>query len=142
MNNRDIKFRVWNRPCKYFVEHVCMDGTFSVASFNLLSFSDYLKGNNICNIDMFVIQQYTGLKDTNGKEIYEGDIVKTVDSELSSLLTFSKYTNGVVTWINQSFKVCQKYIGATHLSDFALCDCCNCEQLEVIGNVFENAELV
>ncbi len=59
---REIKFRVWNK---------------NEAVFHYLKFADYgILSEDDPNTQGFVVyQQYTGLKDENGKEIYEGDIL-------------------------------------------------------------------
>ena len=92
----------------------------------------------------YVVQQFTDLKDKNNKEIYEGDIVKTDPNHITNLIKADEnsfYTKGKIMWLCQGFKVCQSKIGATWLGDFAACDCCSCG-LEIIGNVFENPELL
>jgi len=80
--------------------------------------------------------------DANNKEIFEGDIVKTDPKHMASALGLvPNYTKGYIDWVNESWKVCQSKIGATHLGDFATCHCCNCG-LEIIGNIFENPEIL
>ena len=75
--------------------------------------------------------QYTGLKDKNGIEIYEGDIVRTTSNELTG------------KWKHKIFKIEFKEIncvaGAKYMGfDFQF----NVDEVEVIGNIYENPELL
>lgn len=61
---REIKFRAWDNECKVIREY------------------DELKGLTLDALDAsdFELEQYTGMKDANGKEIYEGDVLQPVIS--------------------------------------------------------------
>ena len=65
---RDVKFRAWDTRNNGFVTSPILvrnDG---------LVFSEYIGGGTVQK--HLVLMQYTGLKDKNGKEIYEGDVVR------------------------------------------------------------------
>ena len=88
-------------------------------------------------IDVDTVGQYTGLKDINGKEIYEGDIIKGLDSTKNDILH-------VVEWDDQtaSFEVYlipfDKHLHKSPLSQNWL----DLFDKEIIGNIYDNPELL
>ena len=75
------------------------------------------------------VGQYTGLKDKNGKEIYEGDILKNKREE-----NFKLYWNE---------EMCAFYLqNISWLSEDTPVEFHRMENFEIIGNIFENKELL
>lgn len=137
---REIKFRAWSKKEKtmiYFSSDWAIDGEYSNLGFSIehdeKNFFDSYKGAK----EEAVIMQYTGLKDRNGKEIYEGDLVEYTRAD-NSTLTGSK-TRHEATFAKGAFcclvKVVSLGICPTYLNQYN-------EQSEIIGNIYKNPELL
>ncbi len=73
---REIKFRVFDKESGVMYPDATLYPDFSLDDFVLQTRPNELKREYLT--DRFVLEQYTGLKDENDIEIYEGDIVETV----------------------------------------------------------------
>ena len=121
---RDIRFRAWNKETKemnYDVQR-CKDCD-SGECFGHYFYKDY------------ILMQYTGLHDKNGKEIYEGDIVKI---ETIVMGEWKDDGNEEVIWWRGGF--CRGLKDKCGLPFWWLNK--DTQRFEVIGNIYENSELL
>jgi len=143
--NRDLKFRIWNSHYEKWQTNLTMfmnntnDGSYS------FNFSKQIYEN-------YKLQQYTGISDINGKDIYEEDIIKNTTS-------YEEYCNpAVVVWgiyekvgWKLAYKPKNYHIipeelqhiinGNKFIEEFSLSHK-GFGRYEVIGNIHENPDLL
>lgn len=128
---RELKFRVWSEDQKTYDYKFPYNsiGDFYVSTRGKV-FSDF--GNTVApevRQEAFIVEQYTGLKDKNGKEIYEGDILDVSSvfvKPKKMVVEFSKMACGFEPFVN-GCPDCYVPIG---------------KDVVVIGNIHENPELL
>lgn len=112
------KFRAWTEEGKVMYYDV-----YPFKNDTLLLSYDEIAFDEVPASD-FILMQSTGLKDENGKEIFEGDIIKfSID-------------NGFYYGVDEIGSVRYR-LGAFHVDVFLLIDLIGDSELEVIGNVYE-----
>lgn len=138
-----LKFRVWRRKegwIKGYEEALKFFHGFSNVNFEdknlILSFWEEPDG-------YYKIVKFTGLFDINNNEIYEGDIVKWQDSENPERIARVEWFNGEIHFYrinNKQFPNEKLAMNDFNMGNFIYSD--TNKFLEVIGNVFENPELL
>lgn len=132
MNMRDIKFRAWDKVAKAMSPEFVLFGEFTLMG-AVHSWQHHV-GNtaktSLEALDDLEIMQFTGLKDKNGKEIYEWDIIKWKFVDAGEPYDDMEYTE-VVEWDECGF-----FLDGGAPLTVAIDDC------EVIGNIYENPELL
>jgi len=114
---REIKFKNW-------------DG---IKMYNSFSMKDELNRTFVGPFDKdSIFLQFTGLKDKNGKEIYEGDIVKAPDGIWE--IEFGEPWDGVLIDLINNYKAEASIKFAEN--EYSLAD------VKVIGNIYENKDLL
>ena len=116
---KETRFRVWDVKRKRMLDRECIvlnDGDY------YKDYRDFEDGTALNNI---VVMQYTGIKDKDGVQIFEGDIVRYFRNELAVIV----YRHGGVDIRSLSWGGCeplQRRFG----------------EIEVIGNIYQNKELL
>lgn len=138
LSSRLFKFRAWVRN-EIMVNVVSIDFNNEFITWDDNQYDRCVPPNKCYEIESFddiTLMQYTGLKDKNGKEIYEGDIVtykRSVGNWTGKFMTtthkiiFTEEVNAFVMEYGSSYIKLRKHWGYEY---------------EVIGNIFENTELL
>lgn len=139
---REIKFRAWDKERKEMIfqsDNTTKTNSVMETQFTFDDMGPWVVTRNYLaaawnEIKSFELMQYTGLKDKNGVEIYEGDILST---DLSRPYLIVEYRNGGFMY--------QCHDDGKDYYDFMLSTDAETNQdkySEVIGNIYENPELI
>lgn len=135
MNNRPIKLRFWDKEFSHWRELPDLYGDYQASAFRTygdgFDIKHFLSGEAQGKIrdGILIIQQFTGLKDSTGKEIYEGDIVECNDGLKGRI-----YGEVVYDQEYGAFRIV--------FTDILQWTFYKVENPEVIGNIFETPELL
>ena len=126
---REIKFRAWDETTKYMVSDIQIQ-TLEFGGGGRLHYTS--EEAYTVFTDKYVLLQFIGLKDKNGKEIYEGDIIKLRASGIGKIV----WHRAGLYWKCKPYKEGEFMSGPQETSEDIL------NNGEVIGNIYENSELL
>ena len=121
MNDR-FKFRAWLIDEKRYGENINLFNCCNDTIYDVEEYDDKGSHYTMYRADEVVLEQCTGLKDENGKLIYEGDIILVEDNKCP------------IEW--ESFNARYNVVGYGEIAYL------NYNDIEVIGNIHENADLL
>ena len=117
---RNIKFRAWNKE-----ENMMYDQDNLIVLYSHLGNDCYVNTkDDVRPLYLYTLMQYTGIKDSNGTEIYEGDIVEFYSNVEDEIITEKvEYHFGI-------YRAGDYFVGKIY------------NKCKVIGNIYENPELL
>ena len=132
--SREIKFRVWDKLAERFTK--CDKG---YQGHHILSLKgEFHNLQNGSGGQEYIVQQWTGLTDTNGADIYEGDILERIGD--------GSFCKIVISWDDHNCAFMSKNSFNLHGSGSPISDhninISDWTYWVVIGNIYENSELL
>lgn len=130
--NREILFRGRDTDGKWYNGSLIIDYDGNYNIWTPYEFPEPLTGDKIYGdltiVDKETVGQYTGLKDKNGKMIFEGDLIRISENSIPIIVTFEDYQ-----WLCLRKDIWPYY---RHRFDNTL------NKYEVVGNIYDNPELL
>jgi uncharacterized phage protein (TIGR01671 family) len=121
---RELKFRAWDKSDNNMYYNIQTGIRFDDGS--IYTFEKFLGYQDCHDYHKWIVMQYTGLKDANGKEIYEGDIVEFFNGNTYKVA----FEDGCFVLDGKRF-----WHGNNELYSYY-------NTIKIIGNIYENPELL
>ena len=121
---RDIKFRAWDNNEEWMVDDMLLSFDGEILTDDVQPHDTPYKEIELADEGRYELMQYTGMKDVNGVEIYEGDILQS-EHYFRYQVVFKGDCWRCEPLKNSGFK--NRFIG---------------RDLKVIGNIYENPDLL
>jgi len=128
MKNKEIKFRAWDLQLKQYRSVGTIQMSCSGTLFLLVPNGS---GFDVEKIEDIILEQFTGLTDKNGKEIYDGDVLKVTIYEDEWITTVRDYYGTLIVDVEG----CDWNTTALSFLDDE-------SETEVIGNIYEHPNLL
>ncbi len=141
MISHPLKLRIWDTEAAIYLEETVMWSVAGVPQDMMPGqppFVPFLMVALLSPATKYVVEQYTGLKDRDGREIYEGDIVRWLNTH-NRVIGFGEHT------VSTGDEYCSGIAWGWHMGGSALnnsIDLTLAEHLEVIGNIHEHPNLL
>lgn len=120
-----LRFRVWDKEEKKFVDYPVYFNLINSEIVTELWYGYEIQIEEPLQDSNYIVQQSTGLLDKNGKEIFEGDIVKNEINEV-----------GYIEWSKCRFNFCDS-VGHFYLFSIGAR-----QPFEILGNIYEHPNLL
>jgi uncharacterized phage protein (TIGR01671 family) len=136
--NRQIKFRVWDKAKRVFIP----DGVYGIIATDFGAFGvmlkdwgDYRQGEYFYENSQ-TLMQFTGLKDKNGEEIYEGDVLQHPRFYETPEMSYNPMETGVIIYKDGAFRFADgEGLLFEEMEGYD-------GDMEIIGNIYEKPELI
>ncbi len=152
-----FKFRVWDKRKRSFscpknlgAWFIRQNGVLEHQQMSIggLDYNDdpcYCSTNRPKSLEKFVVQQFTGIQDKNGKDIYEGDVISCDELDCSQPTNgkqpvLQSFPKALVEWNKSKLTFTYNPIknGRALLHQML----CYAGNIKIIGNIFQNTELL